>query len=292
MTNFGMGWWKTKSPDVFFTSLTGVLGYTYSNFKLLPEERTTYGAQSEEMDHPSWPPVWTGCAIHRHGEPSEIPPDIQNYLDDFRAAVSEVNDARLVFSRREWVNGNYRPYQEFSMAFRKSGDIYIRFSGDSSQGREILWRPTVDGSYMLVKPSPILPVLKLDPMAHLQRKTPATRLVWPPFHALADRILNELDKLTQDPNLNGEYQNLGTKTVKERRSGCFQVDCLGKRSDPLRRSNRHLFGPKVQSSCDTQAWNMIDGQYLLVEDYSWTQVQINLNLDDAVFDPENPSYNF
>ena len=33
-------------------------------------------------------------------EPPEIPPDIQTYLDDFRTAVSEVEDARLVFSRR------------------------------------------------------------------------------------------------------------------------------------------------------------------------------------------------
>ena len=105
-------------------------------------------------------------------EPPEIPPDIQTYLDDFRTAVSEVEDARLVFSRREWLNGSYRPYQELSMAFRKSGDIYIRFSGDTKDEKSSgspQWMP-----YMLVKPSPILPVLKLDPHGSLAKKDSQT----------------------------------------------------------------------------------------------------------------------
>lgn len=226
-------------------------------------------------------------------EPPEIPPDIQTYLDDFRTAVSEVEDARLVFSRREWLNGSYRPYQELSMAFRKSGDIYIRFSGDNSQGREILWLPTVDGSYMLVKPSPILPVLKLDPHGSLAQKDSRHPIGLATFHALADRILNELYKLTNDPNLNGEYQNLGPKTVKERRSDCFQVD-LPRKQDPTLYADRITIclDQKTSLPVTLQAWNMIDGQYLMVEDYSWTQVQVNPGLDDSVFDAENPSYNF
>ena len=221
------------------------------------------------------------------------PPEVQTTLNDFRKAVQELDDASVLFTRKEWLNGAYRPYQELEMKYRRDGDIYIRFVGKNNQGREVLWRPTIDPDVMLVKPSPILPMLKLPPDGPLSKKDSRHHIGMASFHALAERILGELDKLDKNPALSGEFADLGQKTVLERRAKCFQVD-LPRAQDPSLYADRIelCFDVSTDLPVTLRAWEKSGEEFRLVEDYTWTEVRMNPGFEDDVFDPENPDYNF
>jgi hypothetical protein len=223
----------------------------------------------------------------------EIPPEIQATFDQFRATVAKLDDASLLFSRKEWLNGSYRPYQELAMSFRSNGDIYIRFAGKDSHGREVLWKPSVDPDVLLVKPSPIIPALKIAPDGALAKKDSRHHVGMATFHALADRILGEMDKLRDDPNLDGKFTDHGKKMAQNRNAHCFQVD-LPRDKDPTLYSDRIelCFDLATHLPVTLRAWEKDGDEYRQVEDYSWTQVQLNPGFGDEVFDPDNPTYNF
>ena len=226
-------------------------------------------------------------------EPDETPPEIRATFEQFRAAVAELNDASVLFSRKEWLNGSYRPFQQMEMSYRANGDIYIRFAGKDSRGREVMWRPSVDPGVLLVKPSPLLPKIKIDPDGALARKDSRHHIGLATFHALGDRILGEMDKLRDDPVLDGDFEDLGTRIAEGRNAHCFVVD-LPRDEDPSLYSDRIelCFDLSTHLPVTLQAWEKDGEEYRLVEDYSWTQVELNPGFGDEVFDPKNPAYNF
>lgn len=235
------------------------------------------------------------CVLPAVATADAPPPEVQKTLADFRTAVADLDDASVLFTRREWLNGSYRPYQELEMSYRRDGDIYIVFTGKSNRGREILWRPTVDPDVMLVKPSPILPALKLPPDGPLTKKDSRHHIGMASFHALADRILGELDKLDQSPSLSGEFVDLGQKTVEGRGAKCFRVELPRDQDSSLYADRIELcFDISTTLPVTLQAWEKTEGEeeLRLVEDYTWTEVRLNPGLEDDVFDPKNPAYNF
>jgi hypothetical protein len=224
-----------------------------------------------------------------YAETGEISPEIQATMDRFRAAVAELEDA----TRSEWLNGSYRPYQELELSYRASGDIYIRFSGKNSHGREVMWRPSVDPDVLLVKPSPFLPALQIPPDGILANKDSRHHVGMATFHALEARILGEFDKLVTDPNLSGTFTELPQDKALDRDAHCFQVD-LPRDQEPSLYANRIelCFDRITDLPVTLRAWESHDESLRLVEDYSWSQIHLNPGLDDKVFDRDNPDYNF
>ncbi len=226
--------------------------------------------------------------------PVEAPPAIEATLERARAANARVQDASYTLHRLEWKGGRYLDQQQILVKCRRPDDIYLRWTGEAHQGREVIYRGVGwnDGR-LRVNPGRLLPTLDLDPTGGLAMQNSRQPVWMSSIVRTVDTTMRNHDALTADPEMNATYRDLGTRLVHGVPSHCYEAD-LPKDRYPQLYARQVLVCMSRESGLPTRfkAWDHEDGQLRVVSDYSYQDLRINTGLSDADFDPDNEAYGF
>ncbi len=212
-------------------------------------------------------------------------------IQDMSAAAKQVQSAEYTFHQQEWVNGQ-GPSYEIQVKFRSPGDVYMKWTGKHNQGREVLYSPTRWNGNLKVNPGRFLPVLTLDPKGKLANQGQRHSIDTLGFEATVAYFVADMNRLRDDPT-RAPVEDQGVQTVYGEPARCFEAD-LPRSQDKRFYADRVQLCTHVRTNLPARilAWEWMDGDLVLVEDYGYENLVLNTGLQDADFDLDNPAYGF
>ena len=206
-------------------------------------------------------------------------------------ALSKINDYTAIFHTQERQNGKLTKEETIKMKFRQPFSIYMKWTGHSIRGQEVLFVEGWNRNRLRVRPGGLitsLVTLNLDPRSKLAMEKNR--------HPVTDAGLHKLMNLITDNLKIG----LARKEYKQIDHGNFIT--FGR---PVHRfegifeaKDRKLYYC-YRAVIDMDMEHMIpikvmlyDWDNNLLENYGYEDVVINPGLTDHDFDPRNKEYRF
>ncbi len=219
--------------------------------------------------------------------------DVINFAAESRDAVKEIKDYTAVFSKTEMVKGKLIK-QEMQMKFRaKPFSVYFLYRGGNSDGRQAIY---VDGRYdnkLIVKEAngigSVIPGgvhLRLnDPRVVAENRYPVTHVG---IANLLETTIRDWEKESKIPGDEVDVQFFPNAKLKDLPCRAIQVVHLKKLGGLQYHMNRVYFDKetKLPVRAERYGWPERPGDKPpLLEEYRYTNLQTNVNLTDADFDP-------
>jgi len=211
-------------------------------------------------------------------------------IERMRKGVRETKSSRCTFLQQEYV-GKMLPPSTIELLSRKDGAVYMRWTEGPVKGREVLYRRDRRDGDLLVKHG-FLPAITVDPTGMLARQGNRHTVLEAGLVKVAERILEDADRLVKLPKETARYADLGEKTVHGQRVACWRTEVDRDRYPALYAHHTEICADTTTGLPVTiRAWSKEDGALRLVEDYAFTKCRLN-TLTDLDFDEENEAYAF
>jgi len=211
-------------------------------------------------------------------------------------AASEMKDYRAVFTKREMVKGQMYASQMQMKLRQEPFSVYLRFINPEHAGREVLFVEGRNNNQMLAHETGIkalVGTVALDPqgeMALAEARYPVTRIG---VQNLASGVLAQWER-------ESGFGECDVKYYPEAKIG-EQPVIVVESSHPVRRNQfkfaltRLWLDKETRMPVRVQQYDfppVPGGQPVLVEEYTYTNIEPNVQLTDADFDTRNPQYQF
>ncbi len=219
----------------------------------------------------------------------------------------EVEDYTCILIKREYVDGKDRGWQFMEAKIRhekKAGDevqvpfsVYLKFLQPKSvAGREVLYVATQNNGDLIARrggrrnPNMTVQLMPSSPLAMEGNRYPITEIG---FQTLAQRLIEMLGQEMEFRD--GELQVFENAKVDNRTCTHYRL------THHKRRENLtyHMAEVSVDDELGIPIfYRAFDfpaeegGQPVLLEQYVYQKIRVNVGLSDSDFDPENPSYGF
>ena len=219
--------------------------------------------------------------------------DVISFACESREAVKEVKDYTAVFHKTEMVNRKLIQ-QEMQMKFRaKPFSVYFRYHGGSAEGRQAIYVEGRNDNKLIVKEASGLAsfvgggvYLKPgDPRVMAENRYPVTHV------GIANLLETTIHDWEHESKVTGgevDVQFFPHARQKDIPCQAVQVTHLKKLGELRYHMNRVYFDKetKLPIRAERYGWPTRAGEKPpLLEDYRYTNLQINVKLTDADFDP-------
>ena len=211
-------------------------------------------------------------------------------------AASELGDYQAVFTKREMVNGRMYASQMQMKLRQEPFSVYLRFINPEHAGREVLFVEGRNNNQMLAHDTglkALVGTVALDPqgqMALAEARYPVTRIG---MKNLSKGIMTQWER-------ESEFGESEVKYYPEAKLGEQPVLVI-ESSHPTPRKQFRFALTRLWLDKETRLPVRVQqydfpaapgGQPVLVEEYTYTNVEPNVRLTDADFDQRNPAYQF
>lgn len=215
----------------------------------------------------------------------------EDYIRQMQAVYDTVSNYTCTFYKRERVNDTLLPRERIFMKFRKPFSIYMRWKGDAHAGQEALF---VRGKYndKMIAHKGSFPdiTMRVDPTGRLAMRRNRHPITEAGIGATIEDIVNDYHRARANPEDSVTYEDLGYQEIYGHRCHCFRIRV------PEQHESEY-YGPLSEVCISKESklpvrlriWNS-DGK--LIEDYGYTDLDLNPGLTSKEFDPDNPSYDF
>lgn len=269
---------------------------------LLALAALTQSAHAQSPTESGQPPTESGQPATESGQPAttgehQLKAAIKLAGQAQEAAATKAGSYTAVFTKREVVRGQMFASQ-MQMKFRKKPfSVYLRFVNPEHTGREVLFVEGRNNGQMLAHEAggirSLVGTVSVDPngqMALAEARHPVTRIG---IENLAQGVIAQWERETAYGECEVKYYNeakLGERPVLVIES-----------SHPTRRKEfkyalTRLWLDKetrLPVRCQQYDFPAAPGaEPVLVEDYTYTEINTEPELTDADFDPRNPAYQF
>ncbi len=245
-------------------------------------------------------------ALSDEQESHPIDPALQMARDSLSHIQSNVQDYTALFIKRLRIDGALQDRQFALMKIRnresKNGNIiipmavYLKFLKPSSvKGREVIWVEGKNSGKLIVHETGFknLIRLKLDPTGYLAMRGQR----YPISDIGLENLVRKVIEVGERDRKHGECEVRFFKNTKVGKSVCtmMQID------HPIKRSYFDFYRARVFFDDDLNvpiryaAWSWPvkkGGQPVLKEEYTYTNVKLNVGLTESDFDPDNSKYNY
>lgn len=219
--------------------------------------------------------------------------DVIKFAAESREPVKKIKDYTAVFNKTEMVKGKLIK-QEMQMKFRaKPFSVYFRYHGGDADSRQAIY---VDGRYenkLVVKEGnglgAVLPGgvrLKLgDPRVAAENRYPVTQVG---IANLLETTIHDWEHEAKVPGDEVDVQFFPNAKLKDLPCQAVQVIHLKKVGDLKYHMNRVYFDKETRLPVRAErfGWPTRTGDKpSLLEEYRYSNLQTNVNLTDADFDP-------
>lgn len=217
--------------------------------------------------------------------------ELLRLLDEVEKNYAEVHDYTSVLLARERIGGTLREQETVLLKFQRPFKVYMKWLDGPSKGREGLYvNGSYNGKFLVYEPRGILRLftVALDPSDH--------RVMEYSRHPVTDVGIGRLIQIVSENARRGAKN--GVLQIIDRGSG----DVAGRRvrqvegilpQDP----KAGYYSYRVLLAFDEENHLPIrvavyDWNDQLVEEYVYTHIQLNPELSDRDFDPQNTDYGF
>lgn len=212
------------------------------------------------------------------------------------AAASEMKDYRAIFTKREMVKGQMYASQMQLKLRQEPFSVYLRFINPEHAGREVLFVEGQNNNQMLAHDTglkALVGTVSLDPqgdMALAEARYPVTRIG---MQNLAKGVLTQWER-------ESAFGECDVKYYPEAKLG-EQPVIVVESSHPIRRNQfkfaltRLWLDKETRMPVRVQQYDFPPApgaQPILVEEYTYTNIEPNVQLTDQDFDTRNPQYQF
>ncbi|HJN07916.1 MAG TPA: DUF1571 domain-containing protein [Pirellulaceae bacterium] len=254
------------------------------------------------------------CAAETDRPSSSTSPNERHPLDEAmklaRACVEEiennVDDYTATIVKRERVNDKLGDIQYMfaKIRNRKTKDdelqtpfgVYMRFLKPASvKGREVIWVENQNDGKIVAHEAGILGVLTvhLKPegmVAMIGQRYPITKIG-------LQRLVEELIEKGEGQRKFGECEVQFIKNAKINKRNCTMIQVV----HPRRREHFDFYRARIFIDDELNlpiryaAWSWPEtpgGDPVLLEEYTYVNLELNVGLKDSDFDPDNSDYNY
>lgn len=217
---------------------------------------------------------------------------IRQLVFDMEKAFEQIDDYTTTMYKQERVKGHLLPREEIQIKFRKPLGIYLKWTGDVNNTREVIYvKGWNDDKIRAHKGSFPDMTVNLRPDASLAMQGNRHKITEAHFGHAIGVIARDARLSESRPQDNVRYLDLGEKVVYGTRSRCVEArtPAGGVFSVYYAARAKICFDIKTKMPTRIQVW---DGDGALLEDYGFQDTKINVGLADIDFDPTNSEYNF
>jgi len=215
---------------------------------------------------------------------------LRQHIYAMEQAYTSVQDYTATFYKQERVKGRLLPAETMQFKFRKPFGVYLRWTG-SLEGREALyvrdWNEDKIRAHQGSFPDMTVNLRPDASLAMRGNRHPITQLGFGEIIKLMVRDARLSEVRPQD---GVQYIDHGESTVHGARSRCLEAVTPPRNYSPYYATRAKIcFNVKTRMPTRITVWNDED---VMIEDYGFEDVHLNVGLTDADFDPANPAYNF
>ena len=210
---------------------------------------------------------------------------------DSLKALAQINDYTAIFHTQERLNNKLTVEETISMKFRQPFSIYMKWTGHSNRGQEVLYIEGWNKNRLRVRPGGLvtsLITLNLNPKAKLAMEKNRHPVVDAGLHKLmtliTDNVKLGMAKNEYTAKDHGDFTMLGRPV--RRFEGIFNA-----KDRSIYYSHRAIIDMDIERKIPIRV-QIFDWDNNLVENYGYENVVINPGLTDKDFDPRNKAYRF
>lgn len=214
-------------------------------------------------------------------------------IEAMQQAAAKLHDATFHLHKREWVGSEMTPRETLAVKFQRPLALYMRWVGEVNQGREVLFRSGWNDGRLRVDPGGLVPTLNLDPHGRLAMRNSRHAIhSTSPLHTV-EMIVGDVQRLQANPDHEAKVEDRGEHRIHGESARCL-VSHLPKDRDPAYYARRVevCFANRTDLPIRVRAWDHEGGEVRLVEEYVFEDLQVNVGLSSADFDPDHPEYGF
>jgi len=216
--------------------------------------------------------------------------DPENWISDMKEAYAKIDNYTAIFHKQERVNGKLNEEETIFIKFKKPFKIYMRWAQDPYKGREALYVEGWNGNRMMIYESRVMGGVRvnLDPNGFIAMKSNR--------HPIMDSGIGNLVNLIGDNFIKGiktgeiEFKERGEETVYDRKTKKVEIIFPRDKAKGYY-CCRALINIDVENNLPLKV-QIYDLHNLLIENYGYEDLKLNVGLTDTDFDPENPEYKF
>ena len=225
-------------------------------------------------------------------DPGSDAAKIRGFVFDMEKAYDKVNDYTTTMFKQERVKGHLLPKEEMQIKFRKPGSIYLKWTGEVHQTREVIYVKGWNGDKLRAHKGSFPDMtVNLRPDASLAMQGNRHQITEAHFGHAISVIARDARLSESRPQDAVRYIDLGEKVVYGARSRCIEArtPSTGVFTVYYAARAKICFDVRTKMPTRIQVWD--EGGDLL-EDYGFQDTKLNVGLTDTDFDPENADYNF
>ena len=216
--------------------------------------------------------------------------DPENWIRGIEGSYAAIDDYTAIFRKQEHVNGKLKEEETIFLKFKKPFKVYMKWIKDPYKGREVLYVEGWNENRIKIREAGLLGMvtLNLDPNSSLAIK--GNR------HAITESGLGHLVRLIgENVRESAETGELGfIEYGQETVYGCKtqKIELIFPK-DKARGYYccRAIINIDVEKKLPLKL-QIYDCNNILIENYGYENLKLNVGLTDTDFDPKNPEYKF
>jgi hypothetical protein len=216
-------------------------------------------------------------------------------LEEARRSYAQVRDYQCVFIKRERIEGELRPHEFVLMKVRTHPfSVYMRWLRPY-EGREVLYVPHLYGNQLIAHEAGVKGVVTVELDPHGERALREAR--YPITEAGLGKMIEKLQNRWTQAAKDSRFRFEVKAKARVGNRGCWCV----KTSAPMDRTRYDYYRTRVFFDEELKLPIRFEGYVwptpaepdgVLVEEYTYDRLQLNVGLTDLDFRQDNPAYGF
>jgi len=224
---------------------------------------------------------WMSNAAH-----AQDSQDVLVHVSNMEKAAREIQDSTYVLYIQTWDGDRLSVVEQVAVKYRRPNDVFLRWTGAIHAGRQVVYMPSSGETKMWVKTGTNLPGVAVDPKGPIAQRASRHSVDEVGLVAAVDVITDDVNRATSSAREKSHFTDLGRKEIHGTVTTCWSAD-LPKDDDPNFYAQRVEICQDVDTNLPVRltVWDDFGEGLRLVERFVFMDVQTNVGLTDADFDP-------
>jgi outer membrane lipoprotein-sorting protein len=216
--------------------------------------------------------------------------DPENWIRDMEEVYVKIDDYTAIFHKQERVDGKLLEEEKIFLKFKKPFKVYMKWTNDPYKGREALYVEGWNKNRMMIYESRVIGgvTVSLNPKRYIAMKSSR--------HPITESGLGQLIKLIGENLVKGikagelQFIQHTMETVYVYQT--WKIELIFPKNKGMGYyCYRTIINIDVEKNLPLKV-QIYDWDNILIEDYGYENLKLNVRLTDTDFDPRNPEYKF
>ena len=220
---------------------------------------------------------------------------VSKAIRKMQKAASALRDFTATFYKKEYKNGGQLPDEVIFIKVRtEPKSLYMKWTGDSFKGQEVLWKSGWNGDRARAHPGSFPDVtVNLGVESWLATRYTRHQIPNAGFDFTIEMFARDLLVGRARPECVIRTVAPVEQTLFDQPAHCYEFETdKDKCTEMYAYKARLCVHDKLFLPVKVEVWDKEDGEVRLVEDYGYGDIKVDVGLKEDDFTPSNPAYGF